>query len=304
MISLLKSEEEITKVSLSKLSNADDNMKKHVVNLSKTLVNLSKSSGVDLGNHVARVCLVLDYSGSMRDEYTGGKVQEIINRMIPFGLHFDDNGEIETFIFHDEFAETATITDENYGKYVKNCLLGKYSFGGTVYWPVLKAVGHKYFNMPFKNIEQYDLNASKLSYSDYKAPQKKPGFFAKLFGKAVIEEIQDDKNVEEKQAEAEEFDMNTPVFVIFITDGDQYSDERARTNDVIRELAKYNVFVQFIGCGNNNFKYLEELDDIDNRECDNTGFVKFNDIADISDEELYNKVLEQYPDWLKAKGIK
>ena len=49
--------------------------------------------------------------------------------------------------------------------------------------------------------------------------------------------------------------------------------------------------------------YLEKLDDLDGRECDNTGFVRFSNIDKVDDTELYSKVIEQFADWLKVKGF-
>lgn len=92
-----------------------------------------------------------------------------------------------------------------------------------------------------------------------------------------------------------------PAFVIFITDGDN-SDHMA-TDKIIRESAKHNIFVQFVGLGSSSFPYLEKLDDLDGRECDNTGFIKVKDFNKLSDEELYHKLLEQYVDWVKVKGL-
>ena len=90
-----------------------------------------------------------------------------------------------------------------------------------------------------------------------------------------------------------------PAFVIFITDGDN-SDHR-ETDDIVRELSKYNIFVQFIGIGDDNFSYLKKLDKLDGREADNTGFTSVEDMDKMTDEELYTEILRQYKDWLNNK---
>jgi hypothetical protein len=46
---------------------------------------------------------------------------------------------------------------------------------------------------------------------------------------------------------------------------------------------------------------LEHLDDLTGRPVDNTGFIQVNDLDRVSDEDLFERLLEQYPDWLKAK---
>lgn len=101
MIELKKSEEELTKEVMGKISLSKDktNLEKHVVSLSKTVVNLSKKSGVDLESTSAKVVVVLDYSGSMNGLYKNGTVQRTINRLVPLGLTFDDNGTIDVYLF-------------------------------------------------------------------------------------------------------------------------------------------------------------------------------------------------------------
>lgn len=94
---------------------------------------------------------------------------------------------------------------------------------------------------------------------------------------------------------------DTPVFIIFITDGD--NGDHKETDEIIRESAKENIFIQFVGIGNDSMSYLSKLDDLDGRECDNTGFIKIADFDKVDDDYLYSKLLEQYIDWLKVKGF-
>lgn len=96
----------------------------------------------------------------------------------------------------------------------------------------------------------------------------------------------------------------TPTFVIFITDGENFDEYE--TNNIVRKLSDTNVFVQFVGIGgigDCSFNYLKKLDDLSGRKCDNTGFVKATDLMKFSDIELYTMLLSQYPEWLKDKGI-
>lgn len=90
------------KISLSK---DKQNLEKHVVNLSKCVVDLSKKSGVDLGNARAKVVVVLDYSGSMTGLYSKGVVQQTINKLVPLGLTFDDNGSYRYIPFSEQFPQ-------------------------------------------------------------------------------------------------------------------------------------------------------------------------------------------------------
>ena len=271
MINLKKNEDELAQAVLSKvnLSKSDDKIKEHVVNLSKCVVNLSKEANVDLGEVKAQVVVVVDYSGSMSQMYKDGTVQRVINRLLPLGLTFDDNGEVEVFRFADgkNYAQFESLTIENYDDYVKRFIDTGW-MGGTDYAPVLKEIKKQYID----------------------GNTKKAGLFGKLFGK------------KENTSTLTGADASVnPVFVIFITDGD--NSDKKDTNVIIRELSKTNSFIQFIGVGTASMSYLEKLDDLDGRECDNTGFERFEDIESVDDYTLYNKVLMQFADWLKIKGF-
>ena len=90
-----------------------------------------------------------------------------------------------------------------------------------------------------------------------------------------------------------------PAFIIFITDGE--NSDTSATNAVIKELSEYNIFVQFIGIGDEDFDYLKSLDDMKGRKHDNTGFTAVKDMNKMSDEQLYTEILRQYKDWLNNK---
>lgn len=91
----------------------------------------------------------------------------------------------------------------------------------------------------------------------------------------------------------------TPAFIIFITDGE--NEDKSRTDEIILELSKYNIFVQFIGIGREKFEYLKRLDNLKGRKHDNTGFTAVEDMDKLNDEQLYTEILRQYKDWLDKK---
>ena len=123
------------------LSKDKVKLEKHVVNLSKCVVDLSKKNGVDLGNTRAKVVVALDYSGSMSSLYRDGVVQETLNRLVPLGLTFDDNGSIDIFLFQTDFRKMDDLNLSNYENYVRTSIFGSgYYMGGTCYAPVLKAI--------------------------------------------------------------------------------------------------------------------------------------------------------------------
>ena len=264
-INLTKNEEQLTAEVMGKinLSKDKEKLEKHVVNLSKCMVNLSKKAEVDLGITKARVIVALDYSGSMGHLYRNGTVQKTLNKLVPLGLTFDDNGEIEVYLFQNGYRKVDEMTLDNYSDYVKDVIdTCGYDMGGTEYAPVLKAI------------------------RDIHKPAKKvSGGFLKGLFKKKVEEV--------AEAGADE-----NIFVIFITDGDNF--DKAATDDIVRELSHTRTFIQFVGIGSEKFKYLQKLDDLTGRPVDNTGFTKFNDVSKVDDTELYSKVLEQFADWLKV----
>lgn len=89
----------------------------------------------------------------------------------------------------------------------------------------------------------------------------------------------------------------TPTFILFITDGE--NADKPATDDIIRRSSAKNVFIQFIGIGNERFTYLQQLDDLTGRVRDNTGFSKMQDLNKADDKELYTNVLEQFSQWLR-----
>lgn len=136
-------EKQVENKMMSKISLSKDkvNLEKHVVSLSKCVVDLSKKSGVDLGNTSAKVVVVLDYSGSMTSLYRKGTVQRTINRLVPLGLTFDDNGAIDMFLFQSDFRKMPDLNIGNYENYVRDVIeRSGYRMGGTNYAPVLSAI--------------------------------------------------------------------------------------------------------------------------------------------------------------------
>lgn len=200
----------------------------------------------ELNGLIARVCMVLDFSGSMDILYKNGRVQEVIERLLPVAMQFDDNGVMEAWLFSNDCDRIPDISLDNYYDYIRNYkLLKTYYMGGTEYAPVMQDVVHKY--------------------------------------------------VKEEPADI-------PTLVLFITDGDNADKET--TTRVITEASKYPIFWQFVGIGSSRFTYLEQLDEMEGRFVDNANFFSVNDLSRISDDELYNKLLGEYPKWIsKVKNL-
>lgn len=219
-------------------------MSKSKENLNKVLINMSKSSKIDMTKHTARVALAMDYSGSMDWLFNNGSVQATVTRLLPIALKFDDNGELESWLFSNGKERLKPVTADNYENYVKKVMRkARMNMGGTNYAPVLKDMVY-YFK---------DKHPSTI-----------------------------------------------PAFIMFITDGDNF--DKYDTNEIVRELSNYNIFVQFVGIGDDSFSYLKKLDNLSGRTHDNTGFITVKDMNKMDDTTLYTELLRQYKDWLNNKN--
>lgn len=194
----------------------------------------------------ARVAFVIDISGSMIHAYKKGYVQEIVEKIFPIAVNFDDNAEMDVWIFEDGFRRMPAMNKDNYYGYVQREILDKNcNFGGTAYAPVLKDVAKYYL---------------------------------------------------------EEHPEPSPVYVIFITDGDNF--DKSETTSVVKDLSNYPIFLQFVGVGGAGFDYLEKLDNMSGRYVDNADFFEatFDDFS--KENNLYQKLLQEYPSWLTNDKVK
>jgi hypothetical protein len=86
-----------------------------------------------------------------------------------------------------------------------------------------------------------------------------------------------------------------PAFIVFINDG---GCKRTIKKPVVSSSDK-PLFWQFVGIGDSNFEVLEKLDEMDGRYIDNANFFHIKDVEAISDNELYDLLLNEFPDWLR-----
>lgn len=98
------------------------------------LVDLAKKASISLEKHrlqdaVARVCLVLDASGSMSGQYSRGKVQEVIERLLPLAVHFDDDGALDVWAFSRKALELPPATLANYAGFIDSAAGGWRNWG-------------------------------------------------------------------------------------------------------------------------------------------------------------------------------
>nr|WP_245946783.1 VWA domain-containing protein [Paenibacillus cellulosilyticus] len=92
-----------------------------------------------------------------------------------------------------------------------------------------------------------------------------------------------------------EEDSDTPVYIIFINDG----GVQRSIQKVITRSAVLPIFWQFVGIGDSSFEVLKKLDTMQGRIVDNANFIHWDRIEHVSDEELYDKLLNEFPQWIR-----
>ncbi|MBJ7472587.1 MAG: VWA domain-containing protein [Solirubrobacteraceae bacterium] len=91
----------------------------------------------------AEVVLMLDVSGSSRPLFKNGTYQALVERCLAAGLLFDDNGEIETYLFDSAVHEAETVTLANREGWTDRAITTKGIFRGTRYAKPLEVLADK-----------------------------------------------------------------------------------------------------------------------------------------------------------------
>jgi hypothetical protein len=218
---------------------------------------------------VSEVKLAIDISGSMQSEYLDGTVQAITDRCLAIALEFDDNGQLEAWVFDSRSSQLPVITEDQHENYVEKKILKNNSiskWGGTNYAPVMQ-----------------DILSETFTTS---ATQSASGFIGRLFGKKPT-------------AEAVSTQPQHPAFVIFITDGE--NSDSSETISVLKESQKHNIYWMMVGVGNCGFSFCRRVAD----QFDNVGFTHISDLGSMSDEEFYLALLnDEFCEWVKKFAAK
>lgn len=240
------------------------------------LIDLAKKADIslkkaNLTQHRAKVALCLDISGSMSGLYSSGKIQQFAERILALGCQFDDDGAINIFLFGANAREAGDMNLRNFQNFIGS-LQKRYPLeGGTYYGKIIKTIRNFYFPGT--------------------ANEPKMGMFDGLFGGG-------------KKPQKEPMSASQPIYVMFVTDG--ASMDRQATEEQLTRASYEPIFWQFMAIGSGGFEFLENLDDLRNRYIDNADFFSISDPLAFSDDKLYEKLMTEYPNWLKmakSKGL-
>jgi len=210
----------------------------------------------------ARVAIVLDRSGSMRELYGNGAVGRLVERMAPIAARLDDDGELDAWIFADEYAPLDPVRIPELPTWIAE----------NVY---IDGRGNRPQSPPRPDGSQ-------------RVPDPLAGVFGGNNEPAVIADIIDRYRAE----------PGAPVLVLFYSDGGVNRSKQIR--QLLTDAAGLPIFWQFVGLGRSNYGILERIDTMTGRLVDNAGFFQVDDIDRISDTELYERILSEFPQWLTA----
>lgn len=214
----------------------------------------------------AQVAMGMDISGSMQELYKHGVVQETVNRLSAVAIKFDDNGVLDSWVFSNETFETEPVTKELFDIYVDQFILQNSKIDK---W------GGTFFSPLILDMLQH--------------------YFPELKPKGFIESL---SGLFKSKSTVQESSVVDPVFAMIVTDGE--NSDKTETMELLKESEKYNIYWQFVGIGSEDFSFLTRAAN----QLPNVGFFKIEDIKKISDEDLYDKLInEEFSEWIKKHSV-
>ncbi|WAZ22809.1 VWA domain-containing protein [Streptomyces cinnabarinus] len=237
------------------------------VDMRKRLDLRKKQVAVSLSKHgatgiTARVILVLDASGSMSFLYSRGVVADVVERMAAVAAQLDDDGEMQAWTFA---SNPARLPD--------------FSIGELPEWTRL--------HVRCGELSLFGGKKRKKGLEDSQVDMRSVGIQNEE--QKVIAEVRD--YVRRTPAAA-------PTLVLFFSDGGIYRN--AQIEKELRAAVEEPIFWQFVGLGKSDYGVLERFDTMRGRRVDNVGFFAVDDISTVPDQELYDRLLSEFPRWTVA----
>lgn len=232
------------------------------------LVSLVKKAGVSLekaglGAHRARVCLCLDISGSMHTLYKSGAVQKFAERILALGCRFDDDGEIDVFLFGANAHQPEPMGIGNNRDYIAS-LIKKYPLeGDTRYGRAMQAIREYYFQ------KTPATGAQQIKKADT------PVYVMFVTDGSTADQPLTERLLRESSHE--------PIFWQFMGIG---KGRKSKS----KALSFFS---------DSNFPFLEKLDELSGRLVDNAAFFSVEHPEEHLDEALFDLLMEEYPEWVK-----
>ncbi|MGV9918734.1 VWA domain-containing protein [Streptomyces cellulosae] len=236
------------------------------VDMRKRLSLRKEQVAVSLRKHgaadvTARVILVLDASGSMSFLYSKGAVADVVERMAAVAAQLEDDGEMQAWTFATNPARLPDLRLAELPEWLRlHVRVGEVSL--------------------FRRKRKKGLDPSQVDMRE------------------VGIQNEEQKVIAEVRAYVRENPVPVPTLVLFFSDGGVYRD--ADIEAQLREAVEEPVFWQFVGLGHANYGVLERFDTLPGRRVDNVGFFAVDDISTVPDAELYDRLLSEFPQWIRA----
>lgn len=230
------------------------------IELRKRLVTVSLEKRGARGV-AARVVLALDASGSMSRLYREGVVGRVVERMAAVAAALDDDGTMQAWTFATNPARLPDLAVDDLPEWIRlHVRVGEFRIR----------------KRPARTLEpgQVDMGAVGGANDEPKVIAQIRSFVAST-------------------------PVPVPTLVLFFSDGGITRNREIERE--LREAVDEPVFWQFVGLGRRNrFGVLEKLDTMTGRRVDNVGFFAVDDIDDVPDPELYDRLLAEFPAWITA----
>ena len=233
----------------------------HMVSLVKQVGVSLEKKGLNPDLYKAAVVATLDHSGSAKGLYSQGLMQNVMNLGFAAGLLFDDDGEVPVSLFDSGVSELGDMSLGNCVNFVDQHQ--KYGWGLTDYVKGLRWI---------VETAGFDPNIGNSGGG---------GFFRKNSGGGPL---------------SVKGTAPYPTYALFVTDGEPNHGTEDDIRNYLTQMSQLPIFVQFIGVGSNNFKFLESLDDLDGRLIDNANFF---DAKSVNNDQnaMLELMLGEFPDY-------
>ncbi len=248
------------------------------------MVNMVKKAGISLekkglSDHRARVALCLDISASMHRLYQEGKVQQLCERVLGMAVQFDDDGACDVFTFGTGGYDEGPLDLHNYQGWVQQLLQRRRLEGGTNYNKAMQAVRTHYFP---------DGGGGRRNSP---RPDRLP-----VYVMFVTDGQTTDQGGTRQQVESSSYE---PLFWQFMAIGQSSRNVDAGSPPPTKKK-RGGFAARLASMMQVDFQFLEELDDMPGRFIDNADFFSVSDPGVLSDDELYDLMMNEYPGWLQA----
>ena len=215
-----------------------------------------------IGDQRARVVLVLDASGSMYELYPA-TMRDSVERVVAVAAQLDDDGSLEAWRFASRSQQLPTLELGELPHWLDHCV----------------QIGEAESEAP-KRLRR----RSRPAY-----PQLEK----------VGVRNEEHKVLRDIREYVRANPVPDPTFVLFFSDGGIYQDRKIEKHLIASQ--EEPIFWQFIGLGSEeDYGVLERFDTLPGRTIDNVGFFSIDDIEQLDDSELYDRILSEFPLWLRA----